>query len=338
VVGAGARELAVTAEAIPADVEELGTPDIRRAWGLALLRQAAALQAEADREFIIADIITAAPAAEARFHQAGAALQAAEDALKGPRAALDALEAELADVTARVGNIAALIDGGPDVDTRVRARQTRVALEEEAEAIRQRITAHRRDALTVPEQDLAAARHEVKLAEAAIATLDAAAGDPFGDLWAQRTAGYGLRIRRVWNEVIDAGDTTHPEWKAARARLKAAAVASGLAEELQRDAITAYKCGDPIARGVGGNTTYQDGQIIVSEPGRPTVVGHSAATRAEIASLPGPAPVDSTPASVLVEQAWRNVVSAHNSAAGLPGIHFETRPVAPPGSSHTVTK
>jgi hypothetical protein len=324
-----------SAETARKALEQLGT---RRVKALVLIAQARQLAEEADELLIVADLADAAPQATQRLEAAEAAREAAETALAGPQQAVAALQAELAEVTERAANIAGLIRDGDSLDDRIRARATKVALAEEAEAIRSRIRVIERDELAPLGQRLADAQHSEGLANREAANLVEAAASPFDHPTARKTAGYGVRIGRQWGEILMRGDTKDPDYRAARGCAMAALKASGLGAEIETRAIQELRAGNPAAVAVAGTTTHMpDGTVVVAEPGRPIVVGHSENTRTAIANMPGPAPVDTSPAAVLIAQAWAGVAN-HQRQPGLPGVHHQTAPVMPPGQSIGITK
>jgi hypothetical protein len=65
--------------------------------------------------------------------------------------------------------------------------------------------------------------------------------------------------------------------------------ASGIGAELEKQAMEAYRAGDPAALAVGGNThPWPDGTTLVAQPGKAPVVSTGQATRGQIAAFPLP--------------------------------------------------
>jgi hypothetical protein len=297
----------------------------KRIKALHLLAKARQLEAEADSLLIGADLSDAAREILADLEKTQAARDAAAEAITPVREVVDRLRAELADCEQRAGNAATVINDDMDLTARIEARSLKAAFAEETAALTDRIRVIEREALSPLQQDLAAAHAAERLVNGEAADIMAAAEDPFTHPRARQTSGWAMRMSRRWGEVLLTGDEHDPGWKDARVSLMAALRASGIGEAIEKQAIEAYRAGDPAALAVGGNThRWPDGTTLVSQPGQPPVVSQGTATRGQLASLP-PAPhVDTTPAGALLQAAWAGF--AHQSLPGLPGVHHPTEP------------
>jgi hypothetical protein len=264
----------------------------RRIRALARLVAARREQDAADEELILCDLADDLPSALAAWQTATAAREAAEAVPEVGQGHLRALQARLSRLEERAAEAkrATEIDGLDDYlasneDTAVNARRDRLALEEEIGEVRQRIGAVG-NVLSPPLAALRDAQHAETVAKGRYELILQAAADPLGHRRARDTDGYGMRMARIFPEVLAAGPG--PDWPEAVAAMKAALRISGIGEQVQVEAIAAYAAGDPAARAIGtGAKRLPGGQTVITEPGKPPVVYQGRASAGELAAAPG---------------------------------------------------
>jgi hypothetical protein len=318
-----ATETALAAvEAAPPEVtaEQLAA---RRVAAFHKLVQARRLQDEADEEMILCDLADAEPAARAAKEQATADREAAEEVPKAGQVKLDALKARLTTLQERAAaakSVTAVEDLdaylSTDVNDSVNARRDRLALEEEAAEIRQRIGLLS-NLLSPPVATLRDAEIAEKVAEGRYQAIMEAAIDPLGHRRAWDTDAFKQRMARLYAEVL--AIPGHPDWLPAVAALKDTLRASGVGEQVQREGIQAYAAGDPVARSVGVNTRHlAGGDTVIAPADGPAVVYHGGATPQQLAAAPGLPQTDTSPAGAVMAREWAGI--RHNTAPGLPGL------------------
>jgi len=235
-------------------------------------------------------------------------------------ATVAALEAELAECERRAANIVQVVSDGADLTAQVEARSLRLAFEEEAGALRERIRMAREIAAPCVAANGETAA-ELGKARAALAELEEAVKAPF-------LTGMGPRTPQWPAYQVYTGFWFHDLTSArSRAILMKALKDSGLGAEIETRAIEAFRAGDPAALAVGGNTTrLADGNTVITSPGQPPVVYHGHATAAEVGRLPGLPMGDGRTAADVMVDAWGAIL--HQGASGLPGIHHGAHPPA----------
>jgi hypothetical protein len=246
-----------------------------------------------------------------------------EDARKAyepAQATLAALEGELAECERRAANIVQVVSDDADLTARVEARSLRLAFEEEAAALRERIRIAKAIAHPLVQANGETAA-ELGKAKAALAELEEAVKAPFLTELGARTpqwVPYQL-YTGFWFHDLSSATSQAIMMKALRD--------SGLGAEIETRAIGAYRSGDPAALAVGGTTrTLADGSTVVTAPNGPPVVWHGSrpATADDVAAMPPlPAGDGRTAADVMVD-AWGAIL--HQGASGLPGIHHGAHP------------
>jgi hypothetical protein len=287
----------------------------KRLKALELMAQARGMIDLAGRMLIEADL--AGPALEALL-ATGERLTAAQEAITPVADVIARLDAERADLTARVANLDA-VAGSDDVplDDRITSRVRRVAMREEIEDLAARADMLRRSMLAPLQRDLGEAQRDADRAASAAAGLEAASEAPFTHPRATRTLGYQVWLGHHVMEILSGGDERHPGWPEAKRQAMSMLAASGLGQFIERRAILAERAGDPAAKAIAGSTQHlASGQTVISEPGRPAVVYESGrATAAQLREAPAAPQVDSTPGAVAMAQMWGNV--QHATSSGL---------------------
>lgn len=298
---------------------------------LDLLLEASRLSDRADALLIRDELCEAVPAALKKLEAAIAAREAAEQAPKPLEATLAQLKARQDQETARLDAARKVLDvPADDVATylaisgedRHNARRDLQAAEAELADLRPRIGLVS-NALSPLLAALRDARMAEDVARAEGDAIAAAVEDPLWHPRARDTAAYRDRMKRLCPVILPLD--WHPEWPDAYEALKKVAVASGLAEHLQRDAITALSVGDPAAVAAAAQrTALPSGHTVISESGKPSIVYQHQATPGAVASAL-PLPVgDGRTGGQVVTDAWANSGFAHQSQPGLPGAHGAT--------------
>jgi hypothetical protein len=233
-----------------------------------------------------------------------------------------ALEGELAECERRAANIVQVVSDDADLAARVEARSLRLAFEEEAGALRERIRIAK--AIAHPSmQANAETAAELAKAKSELAGLEEAVKAPF-------LAEAGTRTPQWVPYQLYTGFWFHDLSSAtSKAILLKALKDSGLGAEIERRAIEAYRAGDPAAVAVGGNTTrLPDGDTVITSPDGPPVVYHGRATPAEVAALPGLFMGDGRTGAEVMADTWATSGMAHTTQEGLPGVHHGYHPPA----------
>jgi hypothetical protein len=250
-------------------------------------------QDAADEEWILCDLAAALPGALAKWQDATAAREAAEKVPEAGEEKLRALQARLSRLEERAAAAkrATEIDGlddylATDPDAAVNARRDRLAIEEEVTETRHRIGAVS-NLLSEPLAALRDAGQAEAVAKGQYEAIVEAAGDPFGHPRAQQTDAYGVRMFRIFPEVLVAPPGPDSDWPGAVSAMKLALGMSGLGADLERNAIRAEAAGVPAARAVStGVKRLPSGQTVITEPGKPPVVYQGRADAGDLAGLP----------------------------------------------------
>ena len=217
------------------------------------------------------------PGTERELADATAALEDARTKLEGPEAIVTHLKGELAATLEDLALCRTAADSD-DRKARIRARSERLALEQEAEELEERV---RLASLTADPFHVVVidAERKLKTARMHVETLDKAIKVPFASGLGMATRAY-LRYLRATGGWL--GESSPEAEKIARAHLKE----SGLGRRVQEDAINAYLDGDPDALRVGHTKTWPDGTSMLHRAGQPPVVYQGRATPQDLASAP----------------------------------------------------
>jgi hypothetical protein len=200
--------------------------------------------------------------------EAQAALSEAQNELAVKQSGLDRLNAGLAEVQRRAGDAANLAESADGLDERLHGRITRAACAEESSELRARIAEAERDAGPF-RAAVATASRELSVTQGLVSHYEDGLADPFGSDAGRSTSGYYLA------QLLSGGWKDSPRSAVSRSIIWDVVGPSGVAAELQRDAIVAYISGDPAARDLGevqrlesGTTLTRlaDGTVITSRP------------------------------------------------------------------------